>query len=479
MSTKSNLLNVNTKCQEEANAKEKIAILGAVLIITISCFLPEMEYLSIAGIRTIGLIIAFILLLVTNALPLSITCWIVLGLMPLIGVSTGFGAALTGFSNPVMFFILASFGISTAFITLPLSKRILVVLLRKFGKNMKSMLFAFMLCILPITAFVSSVPVAAMFLAIALSFLELFDDEEAKRITGKTFMIAIPVTALFGGIATPAGSAINLLAIGLLEQHTGQTISFVQWMFVGIPLVLLIFPIAWLLIYKVYKPTEINPDMVRAFINRLEITPKMSIEEKKVLIIMVSMVILWILSSWFTQINIVVVALLGICAMFLPGIKVLEWKTFIKNVNFDVFFLVGTTLCLGSMIVNNGVSDWITTMFPTIQMSLPMLIAFTVIFVFMVLIIMPVGPSVVVFLAVPLITLAQSMGYNSELIILTLAVAAGNCYLLPLDTVPLITYGSGYYSMLDMTKSTLPLQIYVVGIITLVFWIAGGIFSII
>jgi len=339
------------------------------------------------------------------------------------------------------------------------------------------MLFAFMLCILPMTAFLSSVPVAAMFLAIALNFLELYESDEEKKATGKTLMIAIPVTCLFGGIATPTGSAMNLLAINLLEEHAGYTISFVQWMSVGIPLVLLIFPVAWLLIYKIYKPAEIDPQMVRIFIEKLEVPAKIDVKETKVLVIFGIMIALWVLSSWISEINIVNVAILGTCAMFFPYIRVLEWKSFIKNVNFDAFFLVGTVLSLGIVMVNNGVADWITSMLPVNQMPLPALIAFTATLVFVVLLFLPVGPSVIAFLALPLITLSQSMGYSPALLILTLAFAASNCYLLPLDTIPLITYSADYYSMLDMPKSTLPLQLFVIVAMTLVLWVAGALLN--
>ncbi|MDR3160897.1 MAG: hypothetical protein LBU28_04710 [Spirochaetaceae bacterium] len=44
-----------------------------------------------------------------------------------------------------------------------------------------------------------------------------------------------------------------------------------------------------------------------------------------------------------------------------------------------------------------------------------------------------------------------------------------NCYLIPLDTVPMLTYSAGYYSMTDMMKSTLPLQIGIIIIMSL--WI--------
>ena len=459
--------------------KKNIGLLLSVIILIISCFIPEIGGLSSAAIRTIGLSVAFLALLITEALPLSITCWTMLAIMPMFGVVEGFPQSLSGFSNPVVFFILGSFGISAAFTTLPLSKRIMIILLKYFGKNIKSFLFAMMLCILPITAFISSVPACTLFMAIGLSFLELFEDEEDKKTTGRTFMIAIPVTCLFGGMATPVGSTMNLLALDLLEQHTGQTITFVQWMSVGIPLVLLVLPVWWLLVYKIYKPAEINENMVKTFIEKLAVPTKISIQEKKVLVITSIMLILWILSSWVSQINVIVVTLLGTCVMFLPGINVLEWKPFIKSVNFDPVFLLGTVLSIGNAMGNNGVSDWIASLFPTSPMSLPMLMIFTVALVLAFLIIMPVAPSVVMFLALPLMALAETTGQNPALIMLTLGMASGNCYLLPLDTIPLITYGSGYYSMLDLPKSTFILQIYILIILPLVLWIASSFLNII
>ena len=453
--------------------KDKIPILGAVLILTISCLIPETEYLSCAGIRTIAMAAALLLLLIIEALPLPITCWTILSIMPSMGVAPDFGTALVGFSNPVVFFILASFGISAAFITLPLSKRILVVMMRRFGKNISSMLLALMFCILPIAAFVSSIPTCALFMSIGINFLDLFEDESAKKATGKAFMIAIPIACLVSGLATPVGSTMNLLAIGLLEQHNGQTIPFVQWMLVGIPIALMIIPMAWLLIYKIYKPGEINPEMVRVFIDKLAVPYKMSAAEKKALIITGTMVGLWILSSWVSEINVMIVALLGTCVMFFPGIKVLKWKSFIKNVNLDAFFMIGTVLSVGEAMWRNGVSAWIATLFPAGSMPLPLLIAYTVTLIFTLLFIMPVAPSIVMFMAVPLMELAQSMAYNPAIIIMALAMATGNCYLLPLDPVPMITYGAGYYYMLDMLKSTLPLQIYVIAVLSLALWAAG------
>lgn len=463
---------------KNVNTGQMLSLFGAIVIIGGSFLLPATETLSVTGIRTIALAVTFLFLLVREALPLVLICWITLALMQLLGIAPSLGAALIGFAQPVVVFILASLGIAAAFTTLPLSKRVLVFMLKRFGKNMKSFLLAIMVAILPITAFVSSVPTVAVFMAIALSFLDSFENEEEKRRTGKALMIALPVACLLGGIATPVGSVMNLLVLDLLAQHTGMTISFLHWMVVGVPIVVITTPICWLLIYHVYKPAEINPEMVQSFIKKLDVPPKMCIKEKKALVIVAVMFFFWIGNSWI-YVPTVTVALLGACALFLPGIGVLDWNAFFTKLNFTPFFLVGTVLSLGTAMVNNGVADWLTTFLPAGYLSLPALIAFTVVLVFLVLVIMPVGPSVVVFLALPLMALAQSMGHSPAMIMLVLAMAVGNCFLLPFDTIPLITYSQGYYKMMDMPKTTLPIQIFLVGVITVVVWVASAVLGIV
>ena len=80
---------------------------------------------------------------------------------------------------------------------------------------------------------------------------------------------------------------------------------------------------------------------------------------------------------------------------------------------------------------------------------------------FVSLIVIPVASSLLPILAPALIAVAVNCGVQPELVMMAAAICACNCYLLPLDTVALITYGKGYYAMTDMAKSTLYLQIAV------------------
>lgn len=449
--------------------KQIIGVILAVVVITATMFMPVIGELSQAGIRTIGMLVAFLLLLITEALPVVVVSLIFCAIMPLLGVTSSFGEALKGYSEPIVFFTLASFGIATALTTIPISKRLLRMLLRVFGKDIKRVSLAIMICCSLFSSVVSNVPTCAIFMVIALDFLKLYDNEDDRKKTARMFMIAMPVSSMIGGMMTPAGSSINLITISQLEAHANMELTFVQWMAAGIPLAVFMLPIAWFIMLKIYKPAEITKEQLDRFIDSMDIPEKMDKKEIKVCIITIVMLFLWITSSWIKEINVMIVAMLGCCVMFLPGIEVLNVKTFIRENSWDAFFLVGCVISIANAMINNGVSAAIANNIPVMDVGASILLAFIALIVFIALVIIPVASSMIPIMAAPLIAIAIGTGQSPALIMLTAALCAGNCYLLPLDTVPLITYSKGYYSMIDMIKSTAFLQIIM--IILCAFWL--------
>lgn len=456
--------------------KKWIGAIIAVLSIVVSQFLPGNEALSAEGIKTLGVLIAFLAALVMEVLPVVVTSLIFCALLPLLGVVKNLGAALSGYSQPIVFFTLASFGIAAALTTIPISKRILRAMLRKFGSSIESVLLIMMIACAVFSSIVSNVPTCAIFMAISLDFLELYQDKKSKLLSSRAFMIAIPVASMIGGMMTPAGSSINLIAISQLEDHTGMTVSFVQWMCAGIPLAIILIPLAWVLMVNIYKPAAITKEQVDSFISHLDIPEKMDSKEKKVIVIVAAMLALWIASSWVSSINVMIVAILGCCVMFLPGIDVLDLDVFLRENSWDAFFLVGTVLSISSAMIDNGVSGFIANAIPALQANASVIIAFVAVLIFVALIFIPVASSMIPIMSIPLIALAQGANVSPALIMMTAAICACNCYLLPLDTVPLITYAKGYYSMVDMAKSTAFLQAAIIILSALWLPVIGAIF---
>ena len=450
-------------------------IIGAILVLVVSMFLPPMGGITQVGMRTIGVLAAYLILLVAESLPVVVVSLGFCALMPLLGVVPSFGKALTGYSQPIVFFILASFGIAAALTTIPLSRRLLRVLLKGFGKNVGQVLLSMMACCAVLSSIVSNVPTCAIFMAISLDFLKLYENEDDRKKAGRAFMIAMPVASMIGGMMTPAGSSINLLAISQLEQHTGLTISFVQWMIVGIPLTLVMIPLAWWLMYKIYKPAEVTSEQIKRFVDNMDIPEKMDAKEIKVCVITLVMLALWIASSWVKGINVMVVALLGCCVMFLPGVEVLDINDFLRKNSWDSFFLVGSVVSIGTAVIDNGVSAVIAGALPTLALNLPLLIGFTAVLIFVTLLVIPNATSLVPIMAMPLIAVANNAGVSPAMIMMCAGLCASQCYLLPLDTVPLITYAKGYYSMTDMAKSTAFLQLAMVVLCALWLGLMSGV----
>jgi sodium-dependent dicarboxylate transporter 2/3/5 len=442
--------------------KGMVGVILAVMALVTSLFVPGTDSLSQIGIRTIGLLVFFLFLLVMESFPVVVTSLLTVGLMPIVSVTDGLGPALSGYAEKVVFFTLASFGLAIALTKLPLANRLLKGMLHLFGKSIRSVLFALMAATALVSSIISNVPTCAIFMSVALSFLDLYSKEEDKRKTGRAFMIAVPIASMIGGIMTPAGSSINLIAIGILKETTGETISFVQWMLAGIPIAFVLLPLAWILILAIYKPSPVSKEDIQAFVERIDVPKKLSLKEIFTLIITATMFILWVLSSWFPVLDVMVIAILGCVALMLPGIEAIDAKTFILENSWDAFFLVGCVLSIGNAMKTNGVDDWISSLIPSLNINIILVLGLTALIVFVSLLIVPVATSLIKVLGAPLIALALGSSVSPILVMLTAAICACNCYLLPLDTVPLITYSKGYYSMTDMLKCTSILQVTLV-----------------
>jgi sodium-dependent dicarboxylate transporter 2/3/5 len=457
------------------NIRQKTGLTLAVFVLLATLIVPIPEGLTMEGRNTIGLALFFLILLVTEALPLSVSCLVTIGLTPLWGVTEKFAGAVTGFAHPVVFFIIASFGIAGAIMNVPITKRILTALLSRFGQSIESILLAMMIVTAALSFFMSNVPTCAIMMSIALEFINLFEEGDEKRSIGKAFMIAIPVATMIGGMSTPASSSLNLLAIGLLEQYTGDTITFVQWMAAGIPMAVVFIPFAWFLIIKVYKPANIDAAKINLYIEKIRVKEKADKKELYVIAIMAGMLTLWIASSWFRSIEVFTVAILGCSLFFMPGINVLTWKEFVAGINWDIIFISGTVLSTANALVENNVSDWMAnSLFPELVLGQHMLTGLAALSAFSLLLLITSAPALITVLAGPFTAIAIANGCPPAYLIIALAFCAGNCYLFPLDTVQLLTYSKGYYRMTDMGKSTVYLQIAMVIVLALWLPFIGG-----
>lgn len=466
-----------TDWQVKPSPRSRFAVpglLAAVAAAALILALPAPEGLSVEGQRMAALFAVALILFVTEAIPIAMTSVLVLMLQPLMGITDTIQQAFTGWLTPVFFFVLVMFIVAQAVSVTGLARRFALWLLALAGTDSRRVIWVFVIGTGMMSLIMSDVPACAIFMAIGLGIIDKLKLEPGSRFA-KALMIGIPIGALIGGVGTPAGSSINLLGLDQLQQATGITVVFVEWMAIGMPMVIILLPLAAWIISRFYAPevatigsaSEIEAD-------RRAMGP-MSPQELRVAMILALMVVLWILSTWYAVFDVYLVGIGGAVAMFLPGINVLNWKQAQAGTGWDALLLVGGVTSLGNASRATGLAEWMvnSSLGGIADWSPLWVIALISAFTVVIHLALPINPVIVTVLIPPLAILAEQTGVNPALYALPVAFTASCAFLLPIDAVPLLTYGKGYYKMLDMLVPGVVLSVLWVVLMTVLLRVLG------
>lgn len=431
---------------------------GALLLLV-----PMPEAVPPAGQRLAALFLLVLVLWTTEALPLAITALLALALQPVFGVAP-LGTAFRTFISPVFFFVIAMFCIAQAFISSGLSRRFALALLTRAGTDPRRVLLAFMGGTAALSTIVSDVPCTAIFMAIALPLFEGMGLEPGRSNFARSVMIGIPMAAFIGGVGTPAGSAINVLGLGFLEQYGNVRVPFLHWMAIGLPMVVVLTPLAWRAVLFCFPPEIEAVGQVEALAEERARLARLRPPEIRVLVVFGAMLTFWILGTWYPRFDVSLVALLGAVALFLPGMRVFTWSEVQQATGWDVLLVIGAVTSLGAASVETGLARAMVDLTLSGLAGAPTFWLLVGISTFVVLIhlVLTIGPVIVAVVVPPIVVLATETGHNPALFALPVVFSASCAFLLPLDAVPLVTYAKGYYRMLDMARP---------GVIVSVAWV--------
>ena len=453
--------------------KQLIGLGVAAFVLVATFFIPEMGGLNVASKNLIGIIIAILVIWMTDALPLGIASMLLIALIPLYDVMPA-GDTFKEFMSPVVFFVLATYSISIAFTNTPIGTRLTKAVLKWAGGSTSKILLGFTAVGALVSSIMSNLPVVAMLMGIALGLLNRLEMTPGKTQFGKALMLACTFGPTAGGMATPAAASPNILAIGLLEKTTGMTVTFVDWMVLGIPLTILMIPVIWFCLKTIFKCETISEQVVREMIPTLETPKRLTADEIKTIIIVGAMVVLWIASSWIPAINTTIVAMVGCVAFFVPGINIMTWPQYRDKVGWHAILLVGSVTAMGGAFVSCGLADILVaaSVDAFTGLNLVMLVAGLGLLIALLHFVMPVAPAIIGILLVPLVAVATTIGIPPEALVFVIAISATACYLIPFDTVPALTFTEGYYTMIDMLKAGTPITIVLV--ILCAIWVPIG-----
>jgi len=249
------------------------------------------------------------------------------------------------FANPIIFLFMGGLILAKALSKHHIDQYFAKVVFRSLGKKSFSVLLGHLFLTAFLSMWISNTAATVISLSLIAPILSQLPKNDPFQ---KGLPIAVAFGASIGGIGTPIGTPPNALAIGILAEH-GIRVSFLQWMGMAVPLMLIILIVASVVLWLFFPSKTEMRTLVR------EPSP-LTKHAKAVVFGFMAMVVLW-LTSPLHKIPESLVALLGVSYfVFFELVKLED----VKQIEWDVLFLMWGGLALGEAML---VSDLIPSLF--------------------------------------------------------------------------------------------------------------------
>lgn len=458
-------------------------IIGPALALLIAV-LPPPEGLDRGGMLVGGVLVLMAIWWATEAIPIAVTSLLPLGLLPLTGVASLADIAAP-YADNVVLLLLGGFIMAIGIEKWHLHRRIALNVLLLSGARLKLLAGGFMLATAVLSMWISNTATTLMMAPIALSVAVAAGGGPKL---GGALLLGIAYSASIGGLATPVGTPTNLIAMGWLRENAGIDISFREWMSMGLPVVLVMLPMAWLILTWGLKSDATAAKAAEATIrDQRNALGRMTTPEARVAMVFGTIALAWItreqlvLIPLFAGLTDMGIAILGAILMFLVphgsrvpehqpgGWALLNWDD-AKAVPWDVVLLFGGGLSLAAAVQASGLAGWLGNSLASFATVPPIILILMVVTILIFLTeVMSNVAAMTTFLPV-LGALAEATGVDVRSLILPCAMAASCAFMLPIATGPnAVVFGMRQFSIGRMMRSGFWLNVACVVIVTLYF----------
>ncbi|MBU0637628.1 MAG: DASS family sodium-coupled anion symporter [Planctomycetes bacterium] len=256
-------------------------------------------------------------------------------------------------ASPVLVLFFGGFVLALAATKHGFDVRLARAFITPFGTRPSMLLLGIILTTALFSMFMSNTATTAMMVAIVSPLFKHLDDRPGTR---RMLVLAVPFAANIGGMGTIIGTPPNAVAASVLHQIEGgrYEISFLGWMMVGVPIVLVLLSLLWVVLLLVFRPKRERLEI--EFPDTLEVTPGLAI----VVLTFTITVLLW-LTQPLHKLPSAVVALLPIAVFTAFGIID---RHDLKKLDWDILILVAGGMTLGVAMKVSGLSEVLVASIP-------------------------------------------------------------------------------------------------------------------
>lgn len=323
-----------------------------------------------------------------------------------------------------------------------------------------------------ISAWISNTATCLMMLPIVIALSQNWTNNAQK-----TILLSLAYSASIGGMATPIGTPPNIILMGIYEETTQRTISFIDWMYMAIPITIALLVGTWLYLSKeMTAPSESHTP------KQIEINPSASTHERRFLLLFLCTALAWITrtqplggwSSWIAPQHIGddTVGLMAVVLMFLipsgtqPQKALLDWET-AQKIPWGLLLLFGGGIAIAKAFSESGLSQIIGQQLTQIE-TFPLLFMIGIICLCVTFLTEITSNTATTTLLMPILAAtAVSLHIDPILLMLPAALSASCAFMLPVATAPnAIVFGTDVLTTKDMAKTGFAINLIGVLIIT-------------
>lgn len=426
-----------------------------------------------------------VILWVTEVVPLAIAALLGPSLAVLAGIAPA-GPAFAPFAHPLIFLFIGGLLIAHALSIHGVDRRIALWIIsrRIVGGRPRRALVAVCTTTFVLSMWLSNTATSAMMLPVVVGLCDSINDklEAEERAKMRRFqegmLIAMAYSASVGGMATPVGTAPNMIALGAFETHLGLQLDFLQWMSFGVPIAVLGLALVLLVAYLRYPAPETGGETMRQHVeSQLHELGPMGGAEKRAIAVFIVAIVGWLtpalcrvflgedadITIWTrASLKEGVVAIVAASLLFIiparprntamdedEGPKLLEWRHAVA-IDWGTILLLGGGIALGKLIFDTGlataIGHWAVggggPSSDPIVSGTALLLASSALVILMTEF---TSNTATTNMMLPvLIPIALASGFDPIPIVLSVVLAASFAFMLPVSTPPnAVAYGSG------------------------------------
>ena len=335
--------------------RKKWLILSFLLSISFFYF-PTPDGLSSEGHRTLIIVIVALSLIVSETIPLPAVAMLILIMEVVLGVDTPDGVASSFMSDAVLF-IMGSLMLAVSIVHQGLDKRLALLVITITGNKTWRIVLGFVTISALLSSFIGEHTVGAMMLPVALALIRNsgLDTGKATKLSS-VLLFSIAYGCAIGSIGTPSGGGRNAIMIGYLSEFGMAEISYLDWIKMTYPMLILEIPIVSLILWKTFTPSQKTMDSsVRKLKVQVAKKGKLNANQLMAIGIFILVFLGWIFFSPIFGLG--TVALSGVFLYLSFGL--INWKEINRNTNWGVILLFGSAISLGIQMKETGAAFWV------------------------------------------------------------------------------------------------------------------------